>query len=72
VTGEIDRAADVLQATARSAVAGLPAGDADAARALPARLAPVRAAHPALAWTLLRRGRVVAASGAAPRELPYW
>ena len=72
VTGEIDRAADVLQATARSAVAGLPAGDAEAARALPARLAPAGAAHPALAWTLLRRGRVVAASGAAPKELPYW
>jgi serine phosphatase RsbU (regulator of sigma subunit) len=72
VTGEIDRAADVLQATARSAAAGLPAGDAEAARALPARLAPARAAHPALAWTLLRRGRVVAASGAAPKELPYW
>ena len=72
VTGEIDRTADVLQATARSAVAGLPAADADAARALPARLAPAREAHPALAFSLLRRGRVVAASGAAPRALPSW
>jgi serine phosphatase RsbU (regulator of sigma subunit) len=72
VTGEIDRAADVLQATARSALAGLPAGDADAARALPLRLAAAREAHPALAYTLLRGGRVAASSGAAPRALPPW
>ena len=72
VTGDIDRAADVLQATARSALAGLPAADADAARALPARLAPARELHPAVAFTLLRRGRVVSSSGEAPRALPSW
>jgi hypothetical protein len=34
VTGEIDRAGDVLRATARSALVGLPAADAEAAKAL--------------------------------------
>jgi serine phosphatase RsbU (regulator of sigma subunit) len=72
VTGEIDRAGDVLQATARSALAGLPAADADAARALPARLAAAREVHPQVAFTLLRGGRVVASSGEAPRALPSW
>jgi serine phosphatase RsbU (regulator of sigma subunit) len=72
VTGEIDRAADVLSTTARSALAGLPASDADAARELSARLAPARELHPRLAFTLLRGGRVVAAEGEAPRALPPW
>jgi len=72
VTGEIDRATDVLQATARSALAGLPAADADAARALPLRLAPAFEAYPGLAFTLLRGGRVAASSGEAPRALPPW
>ena len=72
VTGEIDRAADVLQATARSALAGLPTGDADAARALSLRLGAAREAHPSLAYTLLRGGRVAASSGEAPRALPPW
>jgi serine phosphatase RsbU (regulator of sigma subunit) len=72
VTGEIDRSADLLQATARSAVAGLPPGDAEAGRALALRLAAAREEHPSLAYTLLRGGRVAAASGDAPRSLPAW
>ena len=72
VTGEIDRAGDVLQATARGALAGLPQADADAARALPARLAAAREVHPGVSWTLLRGGRVAASSGEAPRALPPW
>ncbi|HSD26503.1 MAG TPA: SpoIIE family protein phosphatase [Vicinamibacteria bacterium] len=72
VTGEIDRAADVQQATARSALAGLPAGDAEAGRALALRLGAAREAHPSLAYTLLRKGRVAASSGEAPRSLPPW
>jgi serine phosphatase RsbU (regulator of sigma subunit) len=72
VTGEIDRAADVLQATARSALAGLPTGATDAARALSLRLGAAREAHPSLAYTLLRGGRVAATSGEAPRALPPW
>jgi serine phosphatase RsbU (regulator of sigma subunit) len=72
VTGEIDRAADVLQATVRAALAGLPADDAGAARALPEGLAAARELHPQVAWTLLRGGRVAASSGEAPRALPPW
>jgi len=72
VTGEIDRAADVLQATARSAAAGLPAGDAEAGRALALRLGAAREEHPSLSYTLLRGARVAAASGDAPRSLPRW
>jgi serine phosphatase RsbU (regulator of sigma subunit) len=72
VTGEIDRAGDVLRSTARSALAGLPAADGDAARALPARLAPAGEVHPGFSWTLLRGGRVAASSGDAPRALPPW
>jgi hypothetical protein len=72
VTGEIERAADVLQATARSALAALPGGDAEAGRALALRLAAAREEHPSLAYTLLRGGRVAASSGDAPRTLPPW
>ena len=73
VTGEIDRAGDVLCSTARSALAGLPAGGrATRPRALPARLAAAREVHPGVSWTLLRGGRVAASSGDAPRALPPW
>ena len=72
VTGEIDRAGDVLRTTARSALAELAEDDARSAAAIPARLAPAEALHPGMSWTLLRDGRVVGASGDAPRELPSW
>lgn len=72
VTGEIDRASDVLLTTAQSALADLDDADGPAAAALPSRLSPAAALHPNVSWTLLRRGRVVAASGDAPRELPPW
>ncbi len=72
VTGEIERAGELLRTTARSALADLPEDDARTSAAVPARLAPAEALHPGLSWTLLRGGRVVAASGDAPRELPAW
>ena len=72
VTAEVERSGDVLLTTARAALSGLPASDAEAARALPARLEPARELHPALGFTLLREGRVVATAGAAPRSLPAW
>lgn len=72
VTGDLERAGEVLRTTARSAVADLPVADARAGAVLPGRLAPARALHPDFAWTLLRDGRVVASSGDAPRELPGW
>src|SRR5262245_42131263 len=72
VTAEVDRTADVLLATARAAVSGLPPADAEAARQLPSRLAPARELHPLAAYTLLRTGRVVASAGKAPQSLPAW
>jgi serine phosphatase RsbU (regulator of sigma subunit) len=72
VTGEVERSGAVLLATARTALSGLPAADAEAARVLPERLGPARELHPALGFALLRGGRVVAASGSAPRSLPGW
>jgi serine phosphatase RsbU (regulator of sigma subunit) len=72
VTDEIERSGDVLRATAQTALDGLPASDPEAARAISARLTVARDLHPALAWTLLRGGRVVASSGEAPRSLPGW
>jgi serine phosphatase RsbU (regulator of sigma subunit) len=72
VTAEVERASDVLLATARAALSGLPASDAEAARVLPERLQAARELHPGLAHALLRGGRVVAATGDAPRSLPGW
>ncbi len=72
VTAEVDRAASVLLATARTALAGLPASDAEAARVLPARLASARELSAMSGYTLLRDGRVAAAQGEAPRALPSW
>jgi serine phosphatase RsbU (regulator of sigma subunit) len=72
VTAEIERAGELLRTSARAALVDLPTPDARAEAALPDRLAPARAAHPEVAWTLLRDGRVAAASGKAPRELPPW
>jgi serine phosphatase RsbU (regulator of sigma subunit) len=72
VTAEVDRTADVLLATARAAVSGLPAADAEAARQLPSRLVPARELHPRAAYTLLRAGRVVASAGGAPQAIPAW
>jgi serine phosphatase RsbU (regulator of sigma subunit) len=71
VTVEIERLARSLETVAQAAHAGLPADDT-AAAALGPRLGAGKAIHPALAWTLLRRERVVAASGGAPRRLPSW
>jgi sigma-B regulation protein RsbU (phosphoserine phosphatase) len=72
VTDEIEREGAVLQTTARSALAGLPATDAEAAKRVETQLAPLRAAYPRLGWTLLRNGRVVSSAGDAPRTLPGW
>jgi phosphoserine phosphatase RsbU/P len=72
VTTEVERITDTCLATAESALAGLPSGDAAAGAALEERLSPVRALHPDTAYTLLREGRVAASRGAAPRELPKW
>jgi serine phosphatase RsbU (regulator of sigma subunit) len=72
VTAEVERTADVLLTTARAALADLPRGDPEAARALQARLESARELHPGMGFTLLREGHVVASSGTAPRALPGW
>jgi serine phosphatase RsbU (regulator of sigma subunit) len=70
VVDEIERAGELLRTSAHAALADLPEGDARAVSALSDRLAPARALHPELAWTLHDDGRVVAASGATPQTLP--
>jgi serine phosphatase RsbU (regulator of sigma subunit) len=72
VTGEIERVGDVLRTTAQVALADLPRDEGRAAAAVRERLRPARELHPGLAWSFLRGGHVVAASGDAPRELPGW
>ena len=72
VRAQVERSEDLARATASAALVDLPQADAAAAASLRERLAPMLALQPKAAWTLLRGGRVVAAQGAAPRELPSW
>jgi phosphoserine phosphatase RsbU/P len=69
VTSDIQGKAQVLQATARSAL--LSAGRAGGAE-VDALVAPARNVHPEVAFTVVRGGRVVATHGAAPQTLPAW
>jgi sigma-B regulation protein RsbU (phosphoserine phosphatase) len=69
VTADIQAKADVLHATARSALtsAGRPGGvEVDAL------IAPARTIHPEVSYVMVRGGRVVAAFGAVPKTLPAW
>ncbi len=72
VVDEIERAGEILRTSAHAALEGLPEEDGRAVSALSDRLAPARALHPELTWTLLVDGRVVSASGPAPPTLPSW
>jgi serine phosphatase RsbU (regulator of sigma subunit) len=72
VTGEIDRAGDILRTTAQAALVSLPSGDEQVRAAVVSRIAPARALHRGVAWTLFRGDRVVAAAGDAPRAIPSW
>ncbi len=72
VTGEIERAGDVMRVTVQSALVDLPPADAEVVGTLPARLAAIRELQSGLAYALVRRGRVVAATGDAPHEVPGW
>jgi sigma-B regulation protein RsbU (phosphoserine phosphatase) len=72
VSSEVDRIGRDLEGIARSALATLPA-DARAAEAALARpLRAARAIHPDVSHALVRNGRTLTASGAAPRSLPSW
>ena len=72
VRAQVERSEDLARATASAALVDLPQAEPAAAGSLRERLAPLLALQPKAAWTLLRRGRVIAAEGAAPRELPSW
>jgi len=69
VTSDIQAKAEVLHATARSALmsAGRPgAVEADAL------VASARKVHPDLSYAIVRGGRVLAARGTVPQTLPAW
>ena len=72
VTTEVERVTETCRVIASAALVDLPAADAGVGAAVSERLAPVRALNPGASFTLLRGGRVAAAQGTAPRELPGW
>jgi serine phosphatase RsbU (regulator of sigma subunit) len=71
VSVEVERTGELLRATARSALVGLPGSEADASAALGRRLAGALETYPGLRHSLLRGGKVVASTG-GPRALPAW
>lgn len=70
VGAEVEALGQLLQAEARTALAGLPLGESGPT--LGERLAFARARHPGLSYTLLRRGKPVVRVGDAPQSLPAW
>jgi serine phosphatase RsbU (regulator of sigma subunit) len=68
VTEDIQSSAGSLQATGRSVLSSQKSDPA----ALDELFASARAVHPDVAYTVVRGGKVVAARGTAPRELPAW
>ena len=69
VTSDIQAKAEVLHATARSAL--LSAGRPGAAE-VDALMGPARKVHPEVSYVVMRGGRVLAAHGEAPKTLPAW
>lgn len=72
VLTELDRVGQLMEATARAALRGLPADAPALEKALAARLAPARELHPALRFVLVRDGRRLAGDPALPLTLPAW
>jgi len=72
VLNEIDRAGQVLETTARSALRGLPSDPAALERALDARLGPAREIHPSVRFVLVRDGQRAAGDPGLPTQLPEW
>jgi serine phosphatase RsbU (regulator of sigma subunit) len=72
VLTEVERAGQVLESTARSALRGLPADPAALGRALEARLSPAREVHTAVRFVLVRDGQRVAGDPGLPTTLPAW
>jgi sigma-B regulation protein RsbU (phosphoserine phosphatase) len=69
VTSDIQAKAQVLHATARSALTS--AGRTGAAE-MDALVAPARRIHPEVSYAVVRGGRVVASHGETPKTLPAW
>jgi serine phosphatase RsbU (regulator of sigma subunit) len=72
VSTEIDRAAQVLETTARTALAGLPPEGPGLETALRERLAPARALHPDVRYILVHKQARAAGSPELPTTLPGW
>jgi sigma-B regulation protein RsbU (phosphoserine phosphatase) len=72
VSAEIDRTARELGTFARETLLDLRPGRPDVRDALATRLAPARALHPKLGYTLAEHGTVLAHDGKAPVSLPSW
>ena len=71
VAAQVETTATQLKAIAHTAAMGI-AHDQRAVAEIADRLAPARALHPDLAFSLVRADSVVAAAGTAPRRLPAW
>ena len=69
VTSDIQAKAEVLQATARSALTS--AGRPGAAE-VDALMAPAQKIHPEVSYIVVRGGRIVAEHGATAKTLPAW
>ncbi len=72
VSSEIERTGQALEGVAHTTLAALAFDEPALPATLTRRLEPARAIHPKLACALVRRGRVLASSGDAPKELPSW
>ena len=72
VSAEVERLAHELRGAAESAFGALPGQPSGAPAALQRELSKAKTIHPDLAWTLVQGGKVVAASGEAPKSVPGW
>jgi serine phosphatase RsbU (regulator of sigma subunit) len=72
VSAELERTAEVLETTARTAVVGLPPDLPSLGPTLERRLATAHALHPELRYVLARRNARLAGSSELPTALPEW
>jgi phosphoserine phosphatase RsbU/P len=72
VSSQIEKTAQDLLTVAKSSLADLRLDGPHLEHELQERLAPARSVHPRLAYALVRDGRKLAGTGAAPPALPSW
>ncbi len=72
VLTELERAGQILETNARSALRGLPSDTAALEKALVTSLEAARRVHPGLRFVLVRGGRRLAGDPALPTRLPAW